>query len=456
MLFLTGILVATGCVFLVAFYWNASWTDETAAPPRPFQHWLWQGFVLPVSGWLFMNAGFFESFPPIIPEAAGMRLTTWTGLSFYLAIAGSGLLFVATWWTVISLAWMTTASRHRDPDQGEFQGVFFVWSCLCLPLSIATYRLGGFLALGFTWIVWLAPAVHYISGLPPKKKPSPMYSRAVAKLKLGRYTEAELEVLGQLENFEEDYEGWMMLAELYAQQFNDLPEAEQTIRGLCEQPNLTALQISRAYQRLADWHLKLGRDPVAARRALEEICRKLPETHAAHMARLRMDQLPASRKEWLEQIEVKPIKLPALKTDLDDADGEGTAPIQPEPSAVELANELVAKLCQDPNQIGARERLARVLSEKLGKHATAIEQLELLIGMPQAEEKKKAEWLSWIAAWQLQHLHDQESGCKTLERLVHEYPQTPQAFAAQRRLNLIDMEKRFEAVRAKEASPPLP
>jgi len=35
-----------------------------------------------------------------------------------------------------------------------------------------------------------------------------------------------------------------------------------------------------------------------------------------------------------------------------------------------------------------------------------------------------------------------------LEQLVREFPQTPQAFAAQRRLNLMEMEERFRKARS--------
>src|SRR2546430_11587326 len=52
-------------------------------------------------------------------------------------------------------------------------------------------------------------------------------------------SDAELEVLHELEKCEEDFDGWLMLAELYARHFHDLPEADRTIRELCGQPNVT-------------------------------------------------------------------------------------------------------------------------------------------------------------------------------------------------------------------------
>src|SRR2546430_17506194 len=114
-------------------------------------------------------------------------------------------------------------------------------------------------------------------------------------------SDAELEVLHELEKCEEDFDGWLMLAELYARHFHDLPEADRTIRELCGQPNVTGIQISLALHRLADWHLDLGADPLSARNALAEICQRWPGTHFARMAQLRINQLQIGRASCRER-----------------------------------------------------------------------------------------------------------------------------------------------------------
>ena len=119
--------------------------------------------------------------------------------------------------------------------------------------------------------------------LNPPKLP-PVYARAIAKMKFGKYTEAEWEIIRQLETCENDFDGWMMLAGLYAEQFDDLPEAERTILELCDQPQINNSQIAVALHRLADWHLKLKDDPESARRVLNKICARMPGSHLAHMA----------------------------------------------------------------------------------------------------------------------------------------------------------------------------
>src|SRR5256885_12508369 len=48
-------------------------------------------------------------------------------------------------------------------------------------------------------------------------------------------------------------------------------------------------------------------------------------------------------------------------------------------------------------------------------------------------ERKCAEWLAMVAAWQLKYRQDRNGARVRLEQLVREFPQTPQAFAAQRR-----------------------
>ena len=73
----------------------------------------------------------------------------------------------------------------------------------------------------------------------------------------------------------------------------------------------------------------------------------------------------------------------------------------------------------------------------------ALEQIELLLGMPEQPAQKVAEWLALMAAWQLRYRHDQPAAQKIMEQIVREYPQSAQAFAAERRLKLMEMEERI-------------
>jgi len=238
-----------------------------------------------------------------------------------------------------------------------------------------------------------------------------MYARAVAKMKFGKYTEAEWEIIRELERCEDDFEGWMMMAELYANHFHDLAEAEQTVLEICDQPKTTTSQLSIALHRLADWHLKFAEDPDAARRALQIICDRLGGTHLAHMAQLRINQLPATADELHEQHSARPIPLPALGDNLDEPPAAGSEVDYDQ--AVEMATACVERLKQDPNNVPAREKLARIFCERLNQAELGIEQMTQLLGMPDQPEAKRAEWLSATAAWHIKYLQDLDTGHKS-------------------------------------------
>src|SRR5260370_36656374 len=112
-----------------------------------------------------------------------------------------------------------------------------------------------------------------------------------------------------------------MMAELYGNHFNSLAAAEQTILEICAQPQVTPSQISIALHRLADWYLKIGGDPEAARRALQMIWDRLKGTHLARMAPLRIQQLPDTAEDPRQQRGAQPIPRPALGDSLDASPG---------------------------------------------------------------------------------------------------------------------------------------
>jgi thioredoxin-like negative regulator of GroEL len=106
-------------------------------------------------------------------------------------------------------------------------------------------------------------------------------------------------------------------------------------------------------------------------------------------------------------------------------------------AAVRMAHDCVERLRQDPNNVPLRERFARLLAEQLGDPDRAIDQLKLLLNMPDQPRSRRAEWLSLIAAFHLKHREDPGAGRAMLEQIVRDYSDTPQAFAARRRLQLL-------------------
>ena len=171
------------------------------------------------------------------------------------------------------------------------------------------------------------------------------------------------------------------------------------------------------------------------------ICNRLPGTHLARMAQLRINQLPATAAELRQQQTAVPIPLPALSDAIDDA----PAPSEPGRERykdAEAANACVEILKRDPNNVPARERLARLFAEHLDQPDHGIEQVTLLLDMPDQPDVRRAEWLGLIAAWHIRYRQDADAGRQTLERLLREFPKSPQAFAARRRLQLLDSDTR--------------
>lgn len=410
---------------------------------RRLRPWAIKGLAAPAVIWAVMNLGVTASLQPFMPQvqAAQNSGSGWAGEFF--RVLGSGLFIISSYWGAMTLGWFLVEAGAGAPADRRKPLRDLCRACLLVMLLPAALLLllGGWPAFGLAAAVILAPMTHYVPDILRAKPAPPIYARAIARMKFGKYTEAEQEIIRELEKCEDDFDGWMMLADLYATRFNDLAEAEQVIIEIGDHPKTTAPQLAMALHRLADWYLKQADDPDAARRALQVICDRLKGTHLARMAQLRINQLPATREELREQRSSRSIPLPALGDTLD------AAPPPPESDldrrkAAAAANTCVAKLKQDPNDAAAREKFARLLAEHLDQAGQAIEQVTLLLELPDQPEAKRAEWLGLIAAWHLRYRQNTGSARPVLERIIREFPQSPQAVMARRRLQLMDRERR--------------
>jgi hypothetical protein len=413
--------------------------------------WSLKGMLLPLTLWALINIGLAWNLPPFMPEiqAAQNGGTGWGEEFFHVAAVGTFI--VTSYWAVITLGWVLASSlsildaeRHRNlKTLCRTCSVAFGIPALCIVL------LGGWPLLGLAALLILAPMAGYAPNIVYPKTLPPMYARAIARMKFGKYNEAEMEIIRELEKSEDDFDGWMMLADLYANHFHDLAEAERSVLEICDQPQVTPPQLSVALHRLADWQLKLGGDPMAARRALQLVCERLRGTHLARMAQLRINQLPKTAEDLREQQTAGTIHLPALS---DSMDKESLEPVQIDrAAAAKAANACVEKLKGDPDDVAAREKLARILTEQLQKPDLGIEQISLLLTLPEPPEGKRPEWLGLIGAWHLKYRQDVERGREALQQLLREYPTSVQAFAARRRLELLDTERQQQAVRQAKA-----
>ena len=429
-------------VMLGSEYWDRVLEHKGSKLPNRFRWWVTQGIGVPVLFWIVSNLGVLDSLPPLLPALAQASSG---GVKWFFLVCtevAPGLALIGSVWASVTFAWLTTLICLHADSRGEFLVMIMLCSVICAPFVWLVFYIGGWPCVGVAGVVWLLPVVHSTMDFMPSKEAHPMYSRAIAKLKFGKYDEAELEVIRQLENHEDDFDGWMLLAELYATRFNDLSGATQVISDLVCQSNVDRIQISIAMHRLADWHLKLREDPDSARTILEELCRHCPEGHIEREARARIEQLPGTKEAFREEQQRKPIRLPALRDTLNSPRESRMASLGAH-EAAELANRCVAELTKDPNNVSKREEFARILAEHLGKLDSATGQIELLMHMPGQPDAKYAEWLSLLASWRLESDRGSESARKSLEQLIHRFPTSPQAFAAQRLLSLMEMEELY-------------
>jgi len=445
MRFTFSILVLIVCLVAAFHYWNlfARSDEERKQVRRWLSGWAVKGLAVPLLLWFFFNLGLAPGMAALLPPIAAARAVNGHWILLLLRLTDSAVCVVSTCWAAVTFSQLLPqlAGRIDARARSEFRWVIGLWSMLMLPVAAVILWSGGWLAIGFAVLVVLLPMAHFGVPLLDYHPLPPSYAGAIAKMKFGKYTEAEREIIQELEQSENDFNGWMMLAELYAKNFNDLAAAEQTVHDLCDQPATTPSEVSVALHRLADWHLKMGGDPLSARRALEEISLRFPGTHLDRMARLRQQQLPRSREDLRKQREGKTIRLPALSDDFDRVNDTAVAALD-NTTAVARARECVEKLKQDPNLVPAREELAGLLAERVGQVEDGIQQLELLVAMPDQPETKTAEWLARMASWHVKYRRDDATARELLQRIVRDFPQSLHAFAAQRRLRLMEVEQR--------------
>lgn len=411
--------------------------NDSSAWLRAEWPWLAKGLLTPFLIWTVMNIGFSFQFHAFMPAIQAAQNANQPWFALFLQALGIGFFLIASFWAALTLLWwLLRAYRQLAPELSlEFHAVCFTsFIIMILPVTALLYY-GGWSKCGLAVLLLTLPIIGYGAPILQRPKPRPMYSRAMARLKRGQYSDAEKEILRQLEKSETDFDGWLMLAELHATRFGELAEAEQIILDTCLHPETTPSQISVALHKLADWQIQLTANPEAAARTLTLISDRLPGTHLARMAELRRAQLPTNR-EFQEQREVKPIPVPAIPSMFSLTEVSAPAPAGDSTAALARVAELTTALTHDPNRHADRENLARLLAEPLGQVESAIAQIELLLEVPDQPEAKRLAWLTLIAGWQLQFLHDEAAANATLTRLVTEFPNTPQAFAAQRRLSL--------------------
>ncbi len=368
---------------------------------------------------------------------AALAILCFTAFIFWRALRRSeepGKLIFKWFLSLVVVGWVVyEAARARGAEK---LGVLLY---VALPAAVV---------MTFVWgrtigEVVARPFSNLFSGGDEEPDRVPLYSTAEALRKRGKCREAVYAIQEQLLKFPNDFTGQMMLAEIQAENLNDVPAAVTTVNRFCAQPKHTPANIAFALNSLADWHLKLEQDPEAARLALEKVIELLPGTEFARTASNRIahlataEQLIHSREpstvkmkpgvEYLGLLKSQEHLLPKVK----DSEQEAT--------------EIVAHLDMHPTDTEARERLAVIYAREYGRLDLATEQIEQLIALPNESPKHVVRWLNLLADLQVEATGNAELAKATLERIAELYPNQSHAAMAEARIGSLGLElKRFE------------
>jgi len=278
----------------------------------------------------------------------------------------------------------------------------------------------------------------YDGGTEPPE-PKPYYSIAQARRQRCEFLQAVVAVREQLAHFPNDFEGVMLLANIQAEDLQDLPGAEITLNHFCDQPNPPPRQFAAAMNQLADWHLKLARDADSARAALEKIIARFPDTELSLQAAQRIAHVGGTEKQLSTLIDRQPMAVPeGVKSVGLLESSEHLRPTEADPA--KLAAVYVKHLEQHPLDTEAREKLAVIYAEHYQRLDLAAGELNQLIETPNQPAKRVAHWLNLLADLQVQHGADYETVRGTLEQIVERFPDLAAGEMARTRLGRLKLE----------------
>jgi tetratricopeptide (TPR) repeat protein len=271
--------------------------------------------------------------------------------------------------------------------------------------------------------------------------PQPLYSIAISRRKLGKYEEAMAEIRKQLEQFPNDFTGQLMLAEIKAENLNDLPGAQIAIQRICNQKGHSPPSISAALMQLADWQIRYWQDPDAARESLEQIRALFPGTELAHNAAQRIAHL-GTRAEMVAAQNRSPIQLPVGVEDVGLAGTDLSKVTPPVDDPAAQAAEYIVHLEQHPLDADVREKLAMIYASHYQRVDYAIEQLEIIIQQPGLPTRQIVRLISVMADVHIKFGNDYEGARQCLQRIIDNYPKAASAEAARQRLDHLKLELR--------------
>ena len=308
----------------------------------------------------------------------------------------------------------------------SFGGLIVPFACVAAGVILSVIwapHLGAILA---------SPLASLYDGGNEEPVPEPIYSIAQGKRKRGRYLEAVHDIREQLKQFPHDFTGHVLLAEILAQDLNDLPGAQLTIERLCQQPQQIPPNIALALNQLADWQLKYGQDAEAARASLEKIIALYPDTEMAVVAAERVAHLEGTAERLAAASSPATVRLRAGVQNIGLLKDSSVLRL-PEEDPAALAAQYVQRLEQHPLDSEAREKLALIYAEHYHRMDLATDQLEQLILQPHQPMRQVTRWSNLLADLQIKQSQDFEAASRTLQRVVEMFPGSAAAVQAQQR-----------------------
>ncbi|MFO1486990.1 MAG: tetratricopeptide repeat protein [Verrucomicrobiota bacterium] len=371
-----------------------------------------------------------------------------------LRVIATGLLLLGI------LLWVMFRSLKKSDDPAR---LIFKWFLTGLGLAYMIFFVGPMISQGgygaafggvpaaavgglFFAIVWRHNIANMIAkpfgsiydGGDEEVDAKPYYSAAQAHRKRGHYREAIAEIRAQLAKFPDNFEGQLLMAEIQAENLNDLPATELTIQRLCNQPGHAPKSVAFALNSLADWHLKFGQDREAARLDLERIIERFPDSEMSAVAAQRIAHLTSTAQMLSPHDRRKIVVTPGVE-DIGLLEG-AQQPRAPEVNYEKLAADYVKQLQMHPLDTEARENLAVIYANQFNRLDLATDQLEQLITHPNQPLKRVAHWLNLLADLQIKHGAKHETVAATLQRIIDLFPNTGPAGQAATRLAHLRLE----------------
>jgi tetratricopeptide (TPR) repeat protein len=297
-------------------------------------------------------------------------------------------------------------------------------------------------AIGVIWAPSVGAAISkpitgLFDGSSMVDEPRPFYSIAEALRKRGLYAKALEAIDAELEKFPNDMQGFLLRAEVQAEDMRDLPAAQATIEALLGQEGHEPKNLAFALNRLADWHLKFHSDGDAAKKCLEWILQLSPGTEMAYLAGQRLAHLNPARHE--DQKTTRTIVMERHEEKLGlNPEFKGFQLPKEDPDAILAAH--IERLEKNPSDNEARERLAVFYAEQYQRMDMAQDQFEQMLAQPGVPMKIICRWLHLLADLYIKNAQDVVSACKCLERILALYPDSPEAEKTKKRLMMIQRE----------------